>query len=556
MFTQPIFDVIFQRLDGLLLVLERPVVQRQLLLLILLALTAELTAGWLVRLRTWVYQRFLGITPHYEPEPRRAEPDQTPDGEEAQPTGSEEAAKEAGAGRAEPIPALADSSAEAQTGAEPKSEAESEAEPVPDRRRRVILRRWLRALEHTYSPVLAILLGQLAIYGFQQAGWASGLIVQGLLFFWLLLLYRVMATVLYAWLTERQAIFYQRRILLPSFILVVIFVGSRLISGIVDLGQVRLFTFAENAINLGLLASAVTVFYVFLVASWLVEDLLNRFILPRLGNDAGFNNTIRTITGYLILTGGVLASLGTLGIDLSSLAIIGAGLSVGIGFGLQDLVGNFVSGILILFEQTIRPGDIVEVNGKLARVERLRIRSTTVRTFDNVEMIVPNQTLLTSSVTTYTHTDRRIRVRIDIGVSYSADPQTVRDALLEVAERHGQVMAEPEPLCLFLEYADSSMNFVLFAWVEDMSLMGRVASDLRFMIWREFQNREIEIPFPQQDIHIRSGIPWEKIMPVKVGANDTPLPLSPPDQADESGEKRLHRDESASLKLDKARLPG
>jgi len=479
MFNQPFFDLIVQRLGGLLLVLDRPAVQRQLLLLILLALSAELAAGWLIRLRSWIFARIV---------PQASEPPE--DVKESAEAGELTGKKRAG--------------------------------------RRSHILRWLRAMEHIYSPLLAIGLGQMALYGFQQLGWQFGLIAQGLLFFWLLLIYQVMVTVLFVWLSEVKANFYQQRILLPTFLLLIFFAGSRLLSGIVDLGQLRLFTLSESNITIDLLMHSVTVFYAFLVVSWLLEEFLSRVVLSRLGDDPGLSNTIRTITGYVVISAGLLAALGSLGLDLSSLAIIGAGLSVGIGFGLQDLVGNFVSGILILFEQTIRPGDIVEINGKPATVERLRIRSTTVRTFDNAEVIVPNQTLLTSAVTTYTHTDRRVRVRVEVGISYKNDPQTARDALLRVAGRHGEIMAEPEPICMFTGYGESSLDFALIAWVADMSLMGRVASDLRFMIWKEFEKLDIEIPFPQRDLHIRSGIPWDQILPVRAEIQETPVALPDP----------------------------
>lgn len=143
---------------------------------------------------------------------------------------------------------------------------------------------------------------------------------------------------------------------------------------------------------------------------------------------------------------------------------------MGIGFGLQELVANFISGILLLFEQSIRPGDVIEINNKVGRVEKLRIRSTTVRTNDNVEIIVPNQALLTSSVTTYTHSDRSVRIHIPVGVSYKSDPVEVRQVLLGAARRHGLVRANP-PSIVF-----------------------------------------IEIPFPQRDLHLRSSINWEELI--------------------------------------------
>ncbi|MCB0110041.1 MAG: mechanosensitive ion channel, partial [Caldilineaceae bacterium] len=172
------------------------------------------------------------------------------------------------------------------------------------------------------------------------------------------------------------------------------------------------------------------------------------------------------------------------------------------------LVANFISGILLLFERTVRPGDMIEVGGQKGVVDKLRMRSTVIRTFDNTEIFVPNKNLLTSSFTAYTQTDRVVRRLLDIGVSYNSDPTQVRNILLEVANRHGLVLKKPEPLVFFLGFGASSLNFQLAIWVDDPSHGLRVTSDLFFMIWNEFEKYDIEIPFPQQDLHLRSG-PWD-----------------------------------------------
>lgn len=451
----PFLDRLFEQINVILIVLDRPVVQRQMLVFALLLLAAELVAWRLTEMRT----HFFAVQDR---------------GEVA--TDSRRAAW---------LASLAQNRA---------------------------LRRWLRALEHTYSPIVAILLGELSVLAFESAGWQFGLLREGLTFFWLLLVYRLVVTVLYAGQTERNAQWYHQRILLPLFLLVLAFTTTRVLAGIVDLAGVRLFTVSENAISLGSLYVAIVILYAFLLVSWTIEGLLNRFILPRAGADVGLSNTIQTVSRYIVIIAGILAALGSLGIDFSTLAIIGAGLSVGIGFGLQELVANFISGILLLFEQSIRPGDIVEVEGRMGTVEKLRIRSTTVRTFDNVEVIIPNQRLLTSSVTTYTHTNRRIRLRLVIGAGYNANPQDVRDALVATCERHGLVLKDPAPIIFFLGYGASSIDFEVMVWVDDLSNMGQVRSDLYFMIWREFEKRKIEIPFPQQDVHLRSGVPWGEVI--------------------------------------------
>lgn len=451
----PFLERLLEQIDVILLVLDRPVVQRQILVFALLLLAAELVAWRLTEMRTHFFAVQDG-----ERKPRRT----------LRPTW---------------LMGLAQSRS---------------------------LRRWLRALEHTYSPIVAILLGELSVLAFDSAGWQFGLLREGLIFFWLLLVYRFMVTVLYAWRGEKEAQWPHQRVLLPLFLFVFAFTITRVLSGIVDVAGVRLFTISESAISLGSLYVAIVILYGFLLISWMFEGLLEKFILPRSGADVGLSNTIQTVSRYIVITAGILASLGSLGIDFSTLAIIGAGLSVGIGFGLQELVANFISGILLLFEQSIRPGDIVEVEGRMGTVEKLRIRSTTVRTFDNVEVIIPNQQLLTSSVTTYTHTNRRIRIKLSVGASYNADPQDVRDALMSACSRHGLVLKDPEPLIFFMGYGASSIDFDVMVWVDDISNMMKTRSDLFFMIWREFEKRQIEIPFPQRDLHLRTGVPWNDLI--------------------------------------------
>jgi potassium-dependent mechanosensitive channel len=466
MIEQPVIERFFEQFDVVMLVLNRPAVQRQVLVFALLILAAELVSLQLTDLR----RRFFATQAEAQ---RKQASDPQPD--EA----------------AQPAPVV--------------------RTPVVRSPMARSLRRVLLALEHTFSPIVAILLGYLSVVALEEGGWQTGLLRQGLIFFWILLSYRIIVTTLYAWRSERTARFYHMRLLLPLFTLMLIFVTTRLLSGIFDLAGVRLFTLTETQVTLGALFVAIVLLYSFLAVSWIVEGVLNQYILPRFAADPGISHSVSTVSSYIIIGAGILVALGSLGLDLTTLAIIGAGLSVGIGFGLQDLVANFISGILLLFEQSIRPGDILEVEGKMGTVQKLRIRSTTVRTFDNIEVIIPNQRLLTSSVTTYTHTDRRIRAHIMVGASYDDEPQEVRDALFSAANRHGLVLKEPPPLVFFEGYGESSINFELIVWLDDISTRRQVTSDLHFMIWREFEKRGLSIPYPQQDLHLRSGVPWQEL---------------------------------------------
>ena len=368
--------------------------------------------------------------------------------------------------------------------------------------------RFVRALRQLYFPLLGILFSAAAIRLFDSQGWLYGLLDQIQLFYLLLLGYRILVAILYVVLSEAQAHKYHSRFLRPLFVIVVLVGLNQLLSGIVPIDEVTLFTVTGQGLTIESIFIAGVVFYFFLACSWLVDDLLDYVVLPRFHMEPGIANTIGTIAQYSIISVGLLAMLATLGLDLSSVAIIGAGLSVGIGFGLQGPVADFISGLLLLFERTVRPGDMIELGDKFGTIERLSARFTTVRTRDNIELIVPNRDFLASTITTYTHAERAVRLMIPVGVSYKSDPSEVREVLIDAASRHGLVKKRPEPIVFFHNYGASSIDFELGVWVEDPEVMRQVRSDLRFIIWEEFKRRNIEIPFPQQDLHIRSTVPW------------------------------------------------
>jgi small-conductance mechanosensitive channel len=279
---------------------------------------------------------------------------------------------------------------------------------------------------------------------------------------------------------------------------------------------------------LGTLLTAAVALYFWFYISQAIQDLLQGVIVPRTRADPNVIDAALTIGRYIVIGIAILIVAWALGADLSTLAFISGGLSVGIGFGLQEIVANFISGVVLLFEQSLRPGDVVSVEGELGVVKKLGIRATTVRTFDNIEVIVPNQVFLTSAVTTYTGTDRMIRVLLPIGVSYNSDPKEVIKILLQVARKHGTILAEPEPAVFFQEFGESSIDFHLALWLDNPLLMRRVASEIRLMVWDQFEQHNIEIPFPQRDLHLRSGVPWEKL-----GGNSQAETVEPEEKGEE-----------------------
>ena len=209
---------------------------------------------------------------------------------------------------------------------------------------------------------------------------------------------------------------------------------------------------------------------------------------------------------------GVIISLSTVGVSFTSLALIFGGLSIGIGFGLQNIASNVISGFILIFERPIKIGDLVEIMdvNVFGRVSSINLRSTIIVSLDEKEIIVPNSQLITESVHNLTHYNNRFRIRVPVGVSYDSDVALVKKALLEAAQEHPQVIKEvtpnmnnvTAPFVRFINFGDSSLDFELLAWIPDSFQRFDVASDLHFMIWEKFKEYGVKIPFPQRDVHV------------------------------------------------------
>ncbi len=265
--------------------------------------------------------------------------------------------------------------------------------------------------------------------------------------------------------------------------------------GIVSAGLVLIFTYA-------------------LIRMW--RWLFQTKFLSRSGMARGLQESITTISVYVIWSFGILISLHVFGLNTASMAVAFGALGIGIGFGLQNIFNNFISGIILLFERPIQVGDDVEVNGVWARVQKINVRSTVVQTYDNASLIIPNADFISSQVTNWSFKDRRIRRNINVGVAYGSDVELVKETLLEIAAQAPRILRYPVPTVLFTDFGDSALNFRLRIWT-DVDNMLEVETDVRFRIDREFRKKNIEISFPQRDIHIRSI------------AQGTDLPLTPPD---------------------------
>lgn len=274
-----------------------------------------------------------------------------------------------------------------------------------------------------------------------------------------------------------------------------------------DTLQFPLFPVNDTVITVASLLTLVVMMLGFLLLARILGRILQEKILRRTNLDAGLRYTAARITQYLVIVIGSMIAFQSIGINLSGLLVIFGFLSVGIGFGLQNITSNFISGLILLLERPIKIGDRVLVGETEGDVSEINIRSTTVRSLNNISIIVPNSEFISGTVVNWSHSDLKIRLEINVGVSYDSDLDTVLECLKEVAKEHPKVLKNPEPEVLFMSFGDSSWDMRLRAWIGDPKIYAYVRSDINCAIVRKFRKHAVEIPFPQRDLHIRSPLP-------------------------------------------------
>ena len=302
----------------------------------------------------------------------------------------------------------------------------------------------------------------------------------------------------------------------------------------------------------GLNISIATVFgaiAVFIVAYGIARVLLSWVdsqVMEPAGLSGGIRDSVRTGLGYVGFIAAALVAVSYAGVDFSNLAIVAGALSVGIGFGLQSIVNNFVSGLILLAERPIKVGDWVVVGPDQGYVRKISVRATEIETFDRANIVVPNSILISEKVQNWTLHNNVGRITLSVGVSYASDPERVRDILLDVAKEHPQILTHPEPYVWFSDFGNSSLDFKLFCFALNITRQLAIQTDMRIAIVKKFREEGIEIPFPQSDIHLRD-LDWLKTALAEQmsrlreeraredGGDGPPLPGAPGDSPADGG---------------------
>ncbi len=277
-----------------------------------------------------------------------------------------------------------------------------------------------------------------------------------------------------------------------------------------------IFHVANTSVTLRSLITFGVVAAFFIGSSRILRRILMTRFLARLQVEEGTRYSLARIVQYTVVVVGVVVAFQFIGIDLSGLLVVFGFLSVGIGFGLQNITSNFISGLILLFERHIKVGDRVTVGDTEGDVIEINIRSTTIRSLNNISIIVPNTEFISGTVINWSHTDPKVRLDIAVGVSYNSDLDTVLRSLYEVADENPEVLKSPKPEVLLETFGDSSWDMNLRAWIGNPKRDRQARSDLNCAIVRKFRDNGVEIPFPQRDLHLRSPLPLPFVNPKTV----------------------------------------
>jgi small-conductance mechanosensitive channel len=264
------------------------------------------------------------------------------------------------------------------------------------------------------------------------------------------------------------------------------------------------------SLSLSSILTGIVVFWFLLVVTKILVTLLRMYLIHKDAETASASNLDMIIYNVSLVIISVM-TLSTIGLSWKVILPIAGGLGIGVGLGLRDIANNFIGGVVILTTKSIKRGDWIAIQENFGKIVAIGIRTSTLRTLDNIDVIIPNSDLVTKELINWSYSDNIVRIHIPVGVSYSSDVNQVRETLLEVALNYKYALREPEPEARFLEFGESSLSFELLVWVDISKIkIPKAKSELNYMIWNKFKERSIQVPFPQRDIWFRNELKLDK----------------------------------------------
>lgn len=369
--------------------------------------------------------------------------------------------------------------------------------------------------------LLCILGLAVARVALEANGFAAGLMDKIAQIFWLLIAYRVFITLLYFFFKSDVVGKYHNRLLRPAITFIVFLLVLTNLASLLELASVDIPTPFDINISVGALVASTIGLYFWITLIGALSEISYTLITRRKEVDAGSVQATLTIIRYVAIGVGLFLILRQLPLDSTSVAAIIAGLSVGIGFGLQEVLSNFISGVLLLFERSLHPGDVIEMDGQMSVVEDLSIRATRVRLPNNVVKIIPNQTFFTSSFSNYDPATV-VWFSISITASYDDEPDEVIALLLSIMNNHSEISKNPGPGCSLANFGDYAIEYSAFFALKNPMRFYPVRNELHKQIWRAFQEQGIVMPGPQQEVFVHTAPPIAPKTPRP--ASDLPRP--------------------------------
>jgi len=358
-------------------------------------------------------------------------------------------------------------------------------------------------------PLLVLVLGNLALSICSATGSPTYSLRQLVMLFWFIAAYALLAKAVVVLLPVSDAHRIVRRALLPLLTIVGILHLTGLLAALGKWASQPVITFASEKITLASIWLALAI----VVGSWIAarggKAVFLKTVLPRTETDPEVARSVAGFLQFAIIVAGCWIAVATLGVQFSSLTLLVSALTVGIGFGLQDVIKNVVGGVILLGEGHVRPNEVFKIGDESGVIERIGIRSTTIRAWDGAQVIVPNAALIAEKIIDLT--DSR-RVQINVGVSCQAPPRLAERLLLEIAAAHPDVLDDPPPSVFFTNLGESTLDFSLYCFVGDRAKVARTKSDLHHAVVETFRQHNLEMPYRQLDLHLRSGS-WEQLIP-------------------------------------------